>query len=242
MQKLWQVPILATATRSACCFSLGSSDSEYRSCLYIRDFISAAAALVFRVTSDFCQPDYKDRWQWAKCLTEGMQPYRDFNMLQTPLSLYYYSIFFRFSRSLHTGLLAASLLILLTGLLLLCTARRLRGDAPLLPIALWTAVMLLGQGAVYTSMSLLLWAGALYCYVRYTEKDSAVWLVPAALLCGLCFFAKQNAGALCCGALSVSFLIRWAQTKTPLKRALLHTALLLAVYAACWGLWLLAAL
>ena len=196
-------------------------------------------ALVCRVMSDFCQPDYKDRYQWAKCLTEGLLPYRDFNMLQTPLSLWYYSVFFRFSRSVHTGLLAASLLILLTALFCILIAKQIRPDAGAFPIALWTAAMLLGQGSIYTSMSVMLWAAALYCYFRYRAHPCIGWLIPAAVLCNLCFFAKQNAGALCLLSLGLCFLLQWIRTKTPLKTALAHMAVLVLCYAACWGLWLL---
>ncbi len=200
--------------------------------------LCVTAALVFRVTGNFCQPDYKDRYQWAKCLTEGLLPYRDFSMLQTPLSLYYYSLFFRFSRSLHTGMLAASLLILLTALFCYLIARRLKPGAGFLPVALWTAAMLLGQGSIYTSMSVLLWVAALYCYYRYRDKPCIGWLIPAALLCGLCFFAKQNAGALCLLSLGLCFLLHWIRSKTPLKTAFAHAAVLVLCYAACWGFWL----
>ena len=201
--------------------------------------LSVMIAVIFRVTRDFCQPDYKDRCQWAKCLTDGLLPYRDFNMLQTPLSLYYYSAFFRFSRSLHTGLLAASLLIVLTGVFLFLTARRIRKDAPLLPAALWTVCCVLGQGAIYTSMSVMFWSAALYLYFCFREKPAAWKLVLTALLCCLSFFSKQNTGALCVLSLGLCFIYHWVRTKTPLKAAAGYTAVLLVSYAFFCGLWLL---
>lgn len=220
---------------------MADGKARNRLCGFILQAVGAVcvlAALVFRVSRNFCQPDYKDRYQWAKCLTEGLLPYRDFNMLQTPLSLYYYSVFFRFSRSVHTGLLAASLLILLTALFCFLIAGKLKPGAGFFPVALWTAAMLLGQGSIYTSMSVLLWVAALYCYYRYREKPRIGWLIPAAVLCNLCFFSKQNAGALCLLSLGLCFLLHWFRSKTPLKTAFAHAAVLVSCYAVCWGLWL----
>lgn len=201
--------------------------------------IAVAAAVLYRVQLELCQPDYKDRFQWAKNLTEGLLPYRDFNMLQTPLSLYYYSIFFRFSHSLHTGLLAASLLIVLTGVFLFLIARRINRKALYLPAALWTVFSVLGQGAIYTSMSVLLWSAALYLYFSYRDRRTVWKLLVIGMLCGMCFFAKQNIGALCAFSLGLCFIYHWARTKTPLKTALVHICCLLGSYAACWGIWLL---
>ena len=200
--------------------------------------LAVIAAVLCRSMQDFCQPDYKDRYQWAKCLTEGLLPYRDFNMLQTPLSLYYYSVFFRFSRSLHTGLLAASLLIALTGLFLFLTARQLDKKARLLPVVIWTVFAVFGQGAIYTSMSVMFWSAALYLFFRYRRKPAFRQLVLIALLCCLCFFSKQNTGALCVCSLGLCFVYHWIRTKTPLKSALSHTAVLILCYAGFCGIWL----
>lgn len=196
------------------------------------------ASCILRIASNVCNVDYKDRFQWAKCITEGMIPYRDFSMLQTPLSIWYYSLFFRVSRSLHTGLFAATLLLLGAGLFVWLICRKISENAHVLPVAVWLSAAVAAQGAIYNSMSLLLWTAALYVYYCYREQPRILHLIIVAALTCCVFFSKQNMGAYCLASMGLCFIVCWIRRKTPLRTAALHTGILLLCYALCWGLWL----
>lgn len=162
-----------------------------------------------------CDVDMKDYYAFSNNIRQGMLPYKDFSMLQTPLSMYYLSIALRISDSFRSIVVATWILQVLTAIAEYGALRE-KGVAPLKAgsiTSLCLFVMVCFQAAPYTVMSVLFWIVNLYLYFWYEKKEDMASLVLTGICTALCFYSKQNTGAYCLVSTGICYLLHLIRKK-----------------------------
>lgn len=164
--------------------------------------------------------DDKDRYRWATLIWQGQLPYKDFNMLQTPLSIYYYALFFKISDSIISFRLCNLSIILLLGLMLIKISKKINKKTVFPIIYLYTIFLIITPNSIYNLLSMFIWLSGVYLYLQYKETNKNKYLIFIGIITALCFYTKQNVGLLMLGSLGIVFIRYWIVSKTAIKQAL----------------------
>ena len=187
----------------------------------LEHLIGITVILMITVRYYFVYPfnvDSKDYYQWARCINLGMLPYRDFNMLQTPLSAYFSALFYKINTSIFfIHVLPLTITVFIT---IYFSAKMISCRVPnsrIFPIYLWAIISMVICSALYNMMSLMFWVIGLYAYTVYKAEKKTCYLALAGVSAGLCFFTKQNTAALMIAAFGVIFISNWIKDKAKAK-------------------------
>lgn len=196
--------------------------------------------------------NYDELWNYTfgSCIARGMLPYRDFNMLQTPLAAMINGLLFTiFGRQMIVMRLAGAVLFACIGTVLYRIAVRL-GASRWLAVLPGVAVILLFMGNIFFEYSGLM----IFFEMCMIDLDSAAadrggqlssrYLVLSGLPAGLAVLSKQTFGVfICAGACLVAAGISRQQGGSALRAFLLRmtgclipcVALVVGLFA--FGIW-----
>ena len=163
--------------------------------------IPAAAAAVFQTAGN-----YDEIWNYTfgSCMAKGMLPYRDFNMLQTPLAAMINGLLFTiFGQHLLVMRLSGAVLFACTGTVLYRISVRL-GASHWFAVLPGIAVILLFQGNIffeYSGLMMFLEICMIDLDTTALERDGVpgrrFWILSG-LPAGLAVLAKQTFGVFIC--------------------------------------------
>lgn len=184
-------------------------------------------------------------YAFAKLIADGNIPYRDFNMLQTPLALYFMSLFFHISLDFRFIELAVFLsrLLVLYAMYKIMRMENVGREKALIVANLWSA---LSFCAIYSEFAMFFMLIAYRKYEQYHITSRPAYLFLASFSAFLCFWSKQNLGAVCIMMLFVCWayhLVKDGSVKKSVKSAfvLCMSYLTMMLLTACilyhFGVW-----
>ena len=183
----------------------------------LEHIIGIAVILAIAVRYYFAYPynlDTKDYYQWARCINLGMLPYKDFNMLQTPMSAYINALFYKLGDNIFFLYVVPNTIVNFAIIFFSIKIARLRkSDTKPFFIYLWGISSMIICNALYNTLGLMLWIINLYIYFDNKKERKLYKPTLIGFLTGLCFYAKQNIAAYMVAAFGVVFIINWVEEK-----------------------------
>lgn len=190
------------------------TDKQIRLLEHLIGITIMLTVFIYRSFNFLYHMDFKDYYQWARCISLGMLPYKDFNMLQTPLSAYFSSVFFKVNGSAFCmHLLPFSICTVITVYFSVKIAVCKKTNATVFPLYIWGTVTIWCPNALYNIMSLMFWVIALYVFFCYKEDPKIYKLTLIGFITALCFYTKQNAAMLSVVSFGVIFVKSWVKNR-----------------------------
>ena len=171
-------------------------------------YITVLGIIVFLLFGNFyihnmlknaISPDVLWRYVNSKNIADGLVPYKDFNLLQMPLSYYLFSLIFHFTDRLSVFVICESFLYLLDMFLICRLIRKaVNADMGICLMAFVLCMLILYtvnpafsilQADMYDGLSVFFFL----CTISSTQKGS-FW---AKIFSVLCFYSKQTIGVFC---------------------------------------------
>ena len=180
---------------------------------------------------NFVDFDNQYIYKFADMIADGYRPYKDFNMLQTPLSLYFVGFLFKIRRDFHIIEICVFISKTLTSIAAY-QILKLKGADKTVSLVCVFAWNLVTYEAVYTYSGLFFLLLTYYMYAEYCQKDNKLLLAEMALSAALCFYSKQNIGAMALFLAGTCILYRLFK-KERIKHWLASALIFVSLYAVC---------
>ena len=184
--------------------------------------------------------DTKDYYQWARCINLGMLPYKDFNMLQTPLSAYISALFYKLDNTIFfLHIVPYTIVNFITVFFSIKIIKLKKEDAPIFPIYLWGVTSAVICNALYNTLSAMFWVIGVYIHLSYKRKNKLYKLALIGFLAGMCFYAKQNTAAYMVAGFGIVFILNWIKKKEKARTIVKEISVLWLSFLATIGAGLL---